>query len=89
MAAFNCGMDALMLGNLMMFASGRLASSPNSARASFTRWASGRRSLKAARMRPAKLMSRVSNCTFARLANEVTMGRNEYVANAGASSVFV
>ena len=60
MAAFSCGIEALMLGSLMMLASGRLASSPSSARASATRWSSGSRSAKPARIRPASEMSRVS-----------------------------
>ena len=37
MASFSCGIDALMFGSLMMFASGVLASSPSSASASPTR----------------------------------------------------
>ena len=40
MASFSCGIDALMFGSLMMLASGVLASSPSSARASLVRWSS-------------------------------------------------
>ncbi len=40
-------------------------------------------------MRPASEMSRVSTVTPAVAANAWTMGRNEYVASAGASSVWV
>jgi hypothetical protein len=35
-ADFNCGTEALMFGNFIMFASGVFAKSPNSAKASFT-----------------------------------------------------
>jgi hypothetical protein len=54
-----------MLGSLMMFASGVLASSPSSARSSFTRCAGASESGKFARMRPASEMSRVSTTTSA------------------------
>ena len=63
MASLSCGSEALTLGSLMMLASGRVASSPSSARASGTRCASVRWSGKAARMRPAREMSRVSTST--------------------------
>ena len=49
-----------MLGSLTMLASGVLARSPSSARSSVTRWSSGSRSAKLARIRPASEMSRVS-----------------------------
>jgi hypothetical protein len=42
MAAFSCGMDALMFGSLMMLASGFFASSPSSASALPVRWSSVR-----------------------------------------------
>ena len=42
MASFSWGIDALMFGSLMMLASGVLASSPSSARASLVRWSSVR-----------------------------------------------
>ena len=78
-----------MFGSLMMFASGVLASSPSSARASAMRWPSSRHSGKTAMIRPASEMSRVSTVTPACEAYAWTTGRNEYVARAGASSVCV
>jgi hypothetical protein len=57
---------------------GRLvASSPSSARASAVRWSSGSLSAKAARMRPANEMSRVSTSTPAVEVKASTIGRNE------------
>jgi hypothetical protein len=81
-AAFSCGIEAEMFGSLMMFASGVLASSPSSASASgwWPNWA---------RMRPAREMSRSSTSTPALPANASMIGRNECVASAGASSVYV
>ena len=74
-----------MFGSLMMFASGVLASSPSSASASgpllvAPNWA---------RMRPASEMSRSSTSTPAAPANASMTGSNEWVASAGASSVYV
>jgi hypothetical protein len=79
-AALSCGIEALMLGSLMMLAAGVLASSPSSVSES------GARS-NAARMRPASEMSRVSTSTPAFPAYASMIGRNECVASAGASSV--
>jgi hypothetical protein len=56
-------MDAEMFGSLMMFASGVLARSPSSARASGMRCPSSRYSGKRAMIRPAREMSRVSTVT--------------------------
>ena len=89
MAAFSCGIEALMLGSLMMLASGVFASSPSSASESGTCWSSGSRSAKLARIRPASEMSRVSTSTPALAAYAWMIGRNEYVASRGASSVWV
>ena len=89
MAALSWGSEALTFGSLMMLASGVVASAPSSARASGTRWAAVRRSGKAARMRPAREMSRVSTVTPAVEAKAWMMGRSERVARAGASSVNV
>jgi hypothetical protein len=89
MHAFICGIDAEMLGSLMMFASGVFASSPSSARASGTRCSSARRSGNTARMRAASEMSRVSTGMPAAPAYASRIGRNEWVASAGASSVYV
>ena len=88
-AALSCGTDAEMLGSLMMLASGVVASSPSSARASLSAWSAGSRSAKAATMRPASEMSRVSTSTPAADAYAWTTGRKEYVARSGASSVSV
>ena len=40
-AAVSCGTDAEMFGSLMTLASGRVTSSPSSARSSLTRWSVG------------------------------------------------
>jgi hypothetical protein len=82
-------MEADTFGSLMMFASGVFASSPSSARASSIRWLSSRNSGKLAMMRPAREMSRVSTVTPAVEAYAWITGRNECVARAGASSVWV
>ena len=89
MAAFSCGIEALMLGSLMMLAAGVWARAPSSASASGMRWSSGRRSANAAMMRPAREMSRVSTPTPALAAYASMIGRKEYVASSGASSVWV
>ena len=78
-----------MLGSLMMFASGVLASRPSSARASPMRCASARLSGKLAMIRPASEMSRVSTLMPVLAVNARMTGRNAYVASAGASSVWV
>ena len=89
MAAFNCGMDALMFGSLMTFASGVVTSSPSSASASGTRCSGSSSSGNWARIRPASEMSRVSRATPAVAAYAEMIGRKEYVARSGASSVSV
>ena len=89
MAAFSCGMDALTLGSLMMLASGWTTSLPSSPSVSGTRCASVRLSGKAARMRAASEMSRVSMAIPAGAAKALRMGSREKVARAGASSVNV
>ncbi len=78
-----------MLGSLMMLASGCSASSPSSASASPMRWSSVSRSGNCERIRPASEMSRVSTPTPALAAYASMIGRNEYVASRGASSVWV
>ena len=79
-----------MFGSLMMLASGVLASSPSSASASATRCSSRRGGPgSAARIRPASEMSRGSTSTPAAPANAWTIGSSDYVASAGASSVWV
>jgi hypothetical protein len=77
MAAFNCGTEALMLGNLMMLASGLSVIAPSSASASFVFWSAGRRSAKAARIRPASDMSRSSTSIPAFFAKACTTGSSE------------
>ncbi len=89
MAALSCGIEAEMFGSLMMLASGVWASSPSSASASPIRCSSVRRSGKAAMIRPASEMSRVSTSTPAVEAKASMTGRKEYVASSGASSVRV
>ena len=78
-----------MFGSLMMFASGVVASSPSSARASSIRWSSESHSGNAARIRPAREMSRVCTSTPAEEAKAWTTGRKDSVASMGASSVSV
>ena len=73
----------------MMLASGVLASSPSSASASGCRCSSVSRSGNWAMIRPAREMSRVSTATPATPAYAWMIGSNEYVASAGASSVWV
>ena len=83
MALLSCGTEALMFGSLMMLASGVLARSPSSDRASGTcgsNWP---------RIRPASEMSRSSISIPAEAANLRTIGSSERVARAGASSVSV
>ena len=89
MAALSCGTEAEMLGSLMMFASGVCARAPSSARASGCCCSGVSRSGNWARIRPAREMSRVSTATPAEAAYAVMIGSSEYVANAGASSVWV
>src|SRR3990172_1457757 len=89
MASLSWGIDAETLGSLMMLASGVRARSPSFARSSGTRWASVNHSGNAARMRPASEMYRVSTDTPVPFVKARTMGSNDRVASAGASSVQV
>ena len=78
-----------MFGSFMMFASGWVASSPSSARASGTTWSAFRFSGKCDRILPAKEMS-FNSYSIPELAVKArTIGRSEWVARAGASSVWV
>ena len=61
MAAFNCGTDAEMLGNLIIFASSCLTKTANSPKASFTCCSLGKYSEKIAKILADKEMSLVSN----------------------------
>jgi hypothetical protein len=81
-AALSCETEAETLGSLTMLASGVLARAPSSARASSAR-------PNCARIRAATEMSRVSTLTPALAAYASTIGRKEYVASSGASSVWV
>ena len=73
----------------MMFASGWVASSPSSARASGNTWSALRFSGKCERILPAKEMS-FNSYSIPELAVKArTIGRSEWVARAGASSVWV
>ncbi len=89
MAETSCGTEALMLGSLMIVVSGSWVSRPSSARLSGTRCSSVRQSGKAARMRAASEMSLGWTSIPAGPVKACTIGRNEYVANKGASSVSV
>ena len=88
-ASFNCGTEALMLGSLMIFASGFFANSPSSVNASLTRWSGFKKSEKFAKILAASEMSRVSTTIFDGAVNALTIGRKDRVASAGASSVLV
>ncbi len=74
MAAFSCGIDALMFGSLM-FAAGVWASLPSSARSSSMRCVSVSLSGKLAMIRPASEMSRVSTLMPVPAVNARMIGR--------------
>ena len=78
-----------MLGSLMMLASGRVASWPSSASSSLIFCAGVSLSGKLAMMRPASEMSYSFIFTLAVPTKDLTIGRSENVASAGASSTFV
>ena len=78
-----------MLGSLMTLAPGSLTSSPSSARSSGRFWLSDRWSGKLARMRPASEMSLVPTEIPAGRVNARMIGRNDALANSGASSTLV
>ncbi len=88
-AAVSWGTDADTLGSLMTLASGRVTSSPSSARSSLTRCPSSRNSGKEASTLAASEMSRSSTVTPAAALNAWMTGSSEAVARAGASSVWV
>ena len=89
MASFIWGMEALILGNLMMLASGVLAMAPNRAKSSVICCSLFKYSGKAEIIRPASEISLVSMAIWAGLRNDLIMGSNDCVASAGASSVLV
>src|SRR5262245_42412704 len=78
-----------MFGSLTMLASGRLASSPSCVSQSGTRCVGVRFSGKLARMRPDSEMSASSMVRPLPAVNFWMIGKNEYVASAGASSISV
>ena len=88
-ASFNWGIEALILGSFIMLASGVLASSPSSVRASPIFWSSLRLSGKLAKILPAREISLSSSSILATEVKALTMGSRDSVARAGASSVFV
>ncbi|SHV03850.1 Uncharacterised protein [Mycobacteroides abscessus subsp. abscessus] len=73
----------------MMLVSGSCVRRPSSARLSGTRWSSGRYSENSERMRAATEMSLVWTSIPAGPANARMIGKKEYVASSGASSVSV
>ncbi len=89
MASDNCGTEALIFGSFIILASGVLASFPKSAKSSEILWPSFKNSGNVAIIRPAREMSLVSISIFAVLVNALTIGKKDWVANAGASSVLV
>ncbi len=89
MVALSCGIDAETFGSLMTLASGRFTSSPSSARSSLARCSGVSASGKEASTRPASEMSRSSTVTPATSLKALTIGSNDLVARAGASSVWV
>ena len=90
MAALSCGSDAETFGSLMMLASGVVASSPSSARASRDPLVVGEEVGEQGED-PAgeRDVARSPPSTPAAAAKAWMIGRNEYVASAGASSVWV
>jgi len=78
-----------MFGSLTIFASGLVTNFPSSANASSTCCASDKNSGKVERIRAAKEMSFVSISMPELYTKDLTIGKNERVANAGASSVMV
>ena len=89
MAAFNWGREALILGSFIMFATGVFANWDSSAKASIFLCSCFKKEGKLAMIRPAKEISFSSTSIPAWPANAFIIGSREYVANAGASSVFV
>ncbi|MCY1240045.1 hypothetical protein D9M72_528730 [compost metagenome] len=75
MADLSCDTEALMLGSLMMLASGLSVSLPSSARLSGTFWSSLRNSGNSPRMRAATEMSLVVTLMPAGAVKARTMGR--------------
>ena len=73
----------------MIFASGVVANAPNSPKASPIFWSSFKNSGKLANILPAKEIFLVSIVILAGFVKAFTIGKNECVANIGASSVMV
>jgi hypothetical protein len=89
MAAVNWPTEALMLGSLMMLASGLRVSLPSSARLLGARCSAGSRSENSPRIRPATEMSLSATSIPADAVKVRMIGKKEAVANKGASSVRV
>ena len=77
MASCSWGMEALILGNLIMLALGTWVSLPSSASASGTFCSSVKLSGKADKIRPARERSLVSTSTPAASVNVLTIGSKE------------
>ena len=77
MAAFNCGIEALILGSFIMLASGFKVNWPKSANASGTRCSSVSFSGKAARIRAAREISLSSTDIPAAEEKAFNIGSNE------------
>ena len=77
MAAINCGTEALIFGNLMMFASGFFANSPKYDKSSGILWSSFRYSGNTDKILAASEMSFVSILIFDEAVNAFTIGRKE------------
>jgi hypothetical protein len=88
-AAFSCGTEALMLGSLMMLASGSSVFLPSSVSVSGTRCSGLKLSGNWPSTRAATEMSLVSTRTPAGAAKARITGRNATVNSSGASSVSV
>jgi hypothetical protein len=89
MAAFNWGTEALMFGNLMILASGFLAKFPNSNKSFETCCSSFKTSENIANMRAANEISLGSKIMLEDAVNDWSIGKSDWVAKAGASSVLV
>jgi len=89
MHSTNWGTEALIFGSLIILPSGVLESSPNSDNSSCTLYSGFKTSLNWHRIRPATEISLFSTTIWNVLAKRYMIGRREYVARFGASSVCV
>ena len=89
MAFLSWGIDALILGNLIILALGSFTSFPKNYKSFSYLILLPKKSLKVARILDESDISLLSNLTPDDFENALIIGSNETVAKAGASSVFV